>query len=97
MGGLKIIPVLSKIDSPLARVEEVKKEVVDLLNCNSDEILLMVSGRTGEGVENLLNEIIKRVPPPVETYPELDIRCPRGHRMSFALLFLILNIQIIKG
>ena len=74
-GGLKIIPVLSKIDSPLARVEEVKKEVVDLLNCNSDEILL-VSGRTGEGVENLLNEIIKRVPPPVETYPQL------GHPMS---------------
>ena len=66
-----IIPVLSKIDSPLARVEEVKKEVVDLLNCNPEEILL-VSGRTGEGVENLLNEIIKRVPPPKESYPEGD-------------------------
>ncbi|MEK7088528.1 MAG: translation elongation factor 4 [Patescibacteria group bacterium] len=70
-GGLKIIPVLSKIDSPLARVEEVKKEVIDLLNCDSDEVLL-VSGRTGEGVENLLNEIIKRVLPPKETYPEND-------------------------
>jgi len=66
-GGLKIIPVLSKIDSPLARIEEVKKEVIDLLDCNSDEIL-MVSGRTGEGVENLLNEIIKRVPAPKESY-----------------------------
>ncbi|MEK7104705.1 MAG: EF-Tu/IF-2/RF-3 family GTPase, partial [Patescibacteria group bacterium] len=39
----------------------------DLLNCNSDEIL-MVSGRTGEGVENLLEKIIKRVPPPKENY-----------------------------
>lgn len=67
-GGLKIIPVLSKIDSPLARIEEVKKEVIDLLNCNSDEIL-MVSGRRGEGVENLLNEIIKRIPAPKESYP----------------------------
>jgi len=66
-GGLKIIPVLSKIDSPLARVDEVKKEVIDLLNCNPDEILF-VSGRTGEGVENLLNEIIKRVPAPKENY-----------------------------
>ncbi len=66
-GGLKIIPVLSKIDSPLARVEEVKKEVIELLNCNPDEILF-VSGRTGEGVENLLGEIIKRIPPPIETY-----------------------------
>lgn len=70
-GGKQIIPVLSKIDSPLARVEEVKKEVIDLLGCNSDEIL-MVSGRTGEGVENLLNEIIKRIPPPSESYPQGD-------------------------
>src|SRR3989339_2061650 len=66
-GGLKIIPVLSKIDSPLARVDEVKKEVTDLLNCNPNEILF-VSGRTGEGVENLLNEIIKHIPAPKENY-----------------------------
>ena len=91
-GGLKIIPVLSKIDSPLARIEEVKKEVVELLNCDPDEIIL-VSGRTGEGVENLLNEIIKRVH--AETYPQLDIRCPRAI-MSSAHWFLILNIQIIE-
>ena len=67
-GGLKIIPVLSKIDSPLARVEEVKEEVVNLLGCDPEEILL-VSGRTGEGVENLLNEIIKRIPAPTPSLP----------------------------
>lgn len=61
--GLKIIPVLSKIDSPLARVDDVKAEVVKLLDCDPEEILL-VSGRTGEGVDNLLQEIIKRVPEP---------------------------------
>ena len=66
--GLKIIPVLSKIDSPLSRVPETRKEVVGLLECNPDEVLL-VSGRTGEGVENLLQEVIKRVPEPKETYP----------------------------
>ncbi len=77
-GGLKIIPVLSKIDSPLARVDEVKKEVVELLNCDPDEILF-VSGRTGEGVENLLNEIINRIPPPKETY--------QGDSMLRALVF----------
>jgi GTP-binding protein LepA len=65
--GLKIIPVLSKIDSPLARVSEVREEVVKLLNCRPDEILL-VSGRTGEGVSNLLQEVIKRVPEPKESY-----------------------------
>lgn len=61
--GLKIIPVISKIDSPLARVEEVKKEISKLLNIESEEILL-VSGKTGEGVLKLLDEIIKRVPSP---------------------------------
>jgi len=66
-GGLKIIPVLSKIDSPLSRVDEVKEEVIKLLNCDPNEILL-VSGRTGEGVAGLLNEVIKRIPPPEITY-----------------------------
>lgn len=66
-GGLKIIPVLSKIDSPLSRVEEVKEEVIELLKCSPEEILL-VSGRTGEGVPELLQEVIKRVPEPKTTY-----------------------------
>ncbi len=73
-GGLKIIPVLSKIDSPLSRVEDVKEEVVELLGCDPNEILL-VSGRTGEGVENLLAEVIKRVPSPTVTHTgENDLR-----------------------
>ncbi len=73
-GGLKIIPVLSKIDSPLARPEEVKEEVINLLACEPEDILL-VSGRTGEGVEELLNEIVKKVPPPLVTYQgENDLR-----------------------
>jgi GTP-binding protein LepA len=61
--GLAIIPVLSKIDSPLARVEEVEEEIAKLLDISPAEIL-RVSGRTGEGVPHLLEEIIKRVPPP---------------------------------
>jgi GTP-binding protein LepA len=63
--GLKIIPVVSKIDSPLARVEEVSEEIEKLLGVSREEII-QVSGRTGEGVENLLLEVIKRVPPPSE-------------------------------
>jgi GTP-binding protein LepA len=65
--GLKIIPVLSKIDSPLARIEEVKEEVVELLKCDPNELLL-VSGRTGEGVENLLQEVVKRIPAPTSSF-----------------------------
>ncbi len=61
--GLVIIPVISKIDSPLARVIEVTAEIVKLLECYESEILL-VSGRTGEGVHALLDEIVRRVPSP---------------------------------
>lgn len=61
--GLTIIPTVSKIDSPLARTEEVVTEVCQLLGCTEDEVL-RVSGRTGEGVPHLLEEVIKRVPAP---------------------------------
>jgi len=60
---LVIIPVINKIDLPGAEVEQVTKQIVDLIGCGEDEILL-VSAKTGEGVEKLLEEVIKRVPPP---------------------------------
>ncbi len=61
--GLTIIPVLSKIDSPLARVDEVKDEVARILECDLSEIL-GASGKTGEGVPELLKKIIENIPPP---------------------------------
>ena len=61
--GLKIIPVISKIDSPLARISDVMHEVCELLKCEEKDVL-KVSGKTGEGVTDLLDEIIKRVPAP---------------------------------
>ncbi len=61
--GLTIIPTVSKIDSPLARTEEVIAEVCQLLGCGPGDVL-KVSGKTGEGVEHLLNEVIRRVPAP---------------------------------
>jgi GTP-binding protein LepA len=70
--GLMIIPVLSKIDSPLARVEEVGEEIEKLLGVKREDIL-QVSGKTGEGVQHLLEEILQRVPPPKEV-PEKDFR-----------------------
>ncbi|MFA6254040.1 MAG: translation elongation factor 4 [Candidatus Paceibacterota bacterium] len=69
--GLTIIPVLNKIDLPNARVEESRAEIVKLLGCDSGEILA-VSGKTGEGAEALLAEIIKKVPSPVSEYPGTD-------------------------
>ena len=66
--GLTIIPVLSKIDSPLARVDDISAEVVELLGVKFEDILL-VSGKTGEGVADLLQAIVDRIPPPVEEFP----------------------------
>jgi GTP-binding protein LepA len=65
--NLVIIPVLNKIDLPVARIEETKQEIVDLLNCREEDILL-VSGKTGAGVADLLQAIIARVPPPVSEF-----------------------------
>jgi small GTP-binding protein len=59
-----IIPVLSKVDAPHARVEDVKSEVAILLGIDESEIL-ECSGKTGVGVTDLLNAVIDRVPPPV--------------------------------
>lgn len=61
--GLVIIPVLTKVDSPLSRVEETKEELCELLGCSPEEVM-MVSGRTGEGVSELLSRIVSTVPPP---------------------------------
>jgi GTP-binding protein LepA len=65
--GLKIIPVVSKIDSPLARVSEVVHEVCELLDCDESEVL-KVSGKTGEGVGALLDYVIEHVPAPTASH-----------------------------
>ena len=61
--NLTIIPALNKIDLPSARIEQVSEEVMNLLGCTREEICL-VSGKTGQGVDILLEEIVKRIPPP---------------------------------
>ena len=60
---LEIIPVLNKIDVESAMVEVVTDQVVDLLGCKPEDILL-ASGKTGQGVKEVLDAIIERVPAP---------------------------------
>ncbi|MBI4118260.1 MAG: elongation factor 4 [Parcubacteria group bacterium] len=60
---LVLIPVVSKIDSPLARIEEVREELASLLDV-PPETVVGVSGKTGEGVPELLKAIIERIPAP---------------------------------
>ena len=61
---LEIIPILNKIDLPSAEPEVVKDQIIDLLGCDEEEII-EASGKTGVGVENILEAIITRVPAPV--------------------------------
>ena len=60
---LEIIPVINKIDMPAAMPDEVEDEIIDLLGCDRSEII-RASGRTGEGVEEILKAVVERIPAP---------------------------------
>ena len=62
--NLTIIPVLNKIDLPAAQPEKFAEELANLIGCKPEDCL-RVSGKTGEGVEVLLDQIVKQMPPPV--------------------------------
>ena len=61
---LEIIPVINKIDMPNAMPDEVEDEIIELLGCDRSEII-RASGKTGEGVEDVLEAVVKRIPHPV--------------------------------
>ena len=85
--GLVIVPAVSKIDSPLARPEEVKLEIAALLDIDPDTVI-GVSGRTGEGVAELLAEVVRRVPPPA-----LAIAAPSGAQGKEGLQALVFDFK----
>jgi GTP-binding protein LepA len=62
--NLEIIPVINKVDMDGAMIEEVKDQIVDLIGCKPEDILL-ASGRTGIGVPDILKAIVERIPSPV--------------------------------
>jgi GTP-binding protein LepA len=61
--GLEIIPILNKIDLPGAEPEKRRQEIVDLLGCQPEDILL-VSAKEGLGIPELLEEVVRKTPPP---------------------------------
>lgn len=62
--GLEIIPVINKIDLPSAMIDVVSKQIIDLIGCEEEEIIL-TSAKTREGMEDILETIVKKVPAPV--------------------------------
>src|SRR5690606_12201337 len=61
---LHIIPVLNKIDLPAAEPDKYAAELANIIGCEPSDVL-RVSAKTGDGVEDLLNEVVRQVPPPV--------------------------------
>ncbi len=68
--NLEIIPVINKIDMPSAMPDEVEDEIVDLIGCDPKDIIRS-SGKTGEGVDEILRAVVERVP-----HPEGDATAP---------------------
>ena len=64
--GLKIIPIINKIDLPSADIPAVKKDLIDFLDVVEDDVI-EVSAKTGEGVDKILNKVILETPSPLET------------------------------
>ena len=70
---LEIIPILNKIDLPGAMPEEVEDQIVDLLGCDRSEVI-RASGKTGEGVDEILRAIVERIRPP-KGDPDAPLQC----------------------
>ncbi|WP_339703062.1 translation elongation factor 4 [uncultured Marixanthomonas sp.] len=97
---LEIIPVLNKIDLPSANPEEVTDDIVDLLGCDPDEII-PASAKTGLGIEEILEAIIKRVPAPKgnpnESLQALIFDSVYNPFRGVETYFRVLNGEIKKG
>lgn len=93
--NLTIIPVINKIDMSIANVEKTKAEIIHLLGCSEEDIIL-ASGKTGQGVTDILASIITKIPPPQTN----------SHKTLRALIFdsefneykgVVASIRIIDG
>lgn len=82
--NLILIPVINKIDLPNANAEECRKQLRDTFGFNENEILV-VSGKTGEGIEEILKAVIERIPPPKSLGVKLVH--PGGGQLFRALIF----------
>jgi GTP-binding protein LepA len=98
--GLEIIPVINKIDMDGAMIEEVKDQIVDLIGCKPEEILL-ASGKTGIGIESILDAIVNRIPhpkgDPLAPLQALIFDCVFNPFRGIIVYFRILNGSIKKN
>ncbi len=98
--GLTIIPVLTKTDMGHSRPEEVGAEVMRLLNCTREEIML-VSGKTGDGVPELLERICEKIPPPrtseIDAYRGLIFDFQYSNHRGVIVFMRVFDGEVKKG
>jgi len=92
---LEIIPVLNKMDLPNAMPEEVEDQIVELIGCDRSEII-RASGKTGEGVDEILKEIVHRIPPPVGD-PKAPLQCLIFDSVFNSFRGIIAYFKIVNG
>ncbi|HET9056606.1 MAG TPA: translation elongation factor 4 [Chitinophagaceae bacterium] len=92
---LEIIPVINKIDMDGAMVEEVKDQIIDLIGCKPEEILL-ASARTGLGVPEILNAIVERIPCP-EGNPNAPLQALIFDSVFNSFRGIIVYYRILNG
>ena len=92
---LEIIPILNKVDMESAMIEDVSEQIVDLIGCDPDEILL-ASGKTGQGVNEVLEAIVKRIPAP-EGDPDAPLQALIFDSMFNPFRGVIAYLRIFNG
>lgn len=93
--SLEIIPVINKCDMPNAMPEEVTDEIVDLLGCDPEEIIL-ASGKTGQGVKEILDAVVERIPHP-EGDPDAPLQALIFDSVFNSFRGIIAYFKIING
>jgi GTP-binding protein LepA len=93
--GLEIIAVVNKIDMPVARVEEVTRQITELLGVTDDEVL-KVSAKTGVGCEQVLKTVVELVPPP-KGDPDSDLRALIFDSVYESYRGTIAHVRVVDG
>jgi len=93
--NLTIIPVINKIDMPIANVEKTKAEIIHLLGCKEEDIIL-ASGKTGQGVPEILQAIISKIPFP-ENNAEKPLRALIFDSVFNEYKGVVASIRIVDG
>ena len=92
---LEIIPVLNKMDLEAAMPEDVKDQIVDLIGCDRDDII-EASGKTGYGVDRILEDIIEKIPPP-KGDPDAPLQALIFDSVFNSYRGIIAYIRIVNG